>query len=211
MHRFREPVNGFTHLAGAVLAAIGMIWLVAITQDNLGKMITVAIYGCSMILLYSASAAYHLSNGSERKILWLRRLDHAAIYVLIAGTYTPVFYNLLSGNGRWWMLTLIWGLSLAGAVYKLFFMHDAGYLSLLFYVMLASVGVIVLPQVLALLPPGTNTYVFTGIVLYSIGAIVFGIQRPNIHHHFGHHELWHVLVMGGSMLHFFAILRFLNG
>jgi hemolysin III len=210
MHRFREPVNGFTHLAGAVLAAFGMVWMIAITQGDTGKMITVAIYGLSMILLYSASAAYHLSNGSERKILWLRRCDHAAIYVLIAGTYTPVFYNLLSGGWRWWMLTLVWGLSLTGAIYKLFFLRDAGHLSLLSYVALGSAGIIVLPQTLDRLPPGTEILIFAGGALYIIGVIVFGLQKPNFNRYLGHHEIWHLLVLGGSTLHFVAMARFLG-
>lgn len=210
MHRFREPVNGFTHLAGAILAAFALMWMITLTQDNGIKMLSFAIYGISMILLYSASAAYHLSYGSERKILWLRRFDHAAIYLLIAGTYTPIFYNFLSGSWRWWMLTLIWALSLAGAFYKLFFLHKPGHLSLLCYVMLGSVGIVVLPQALTALPPGTGIIVFASGALYITGVVVYGLQRPNFPH-FGHHEIWHVLVLGGSAMQFLAIARFLSG
>ena len=119
MVRFREPVNGFTHLAGAFLAAFGLILLVGLTRGDLARMISVIIYGTSMILLYLASAVYHLANGSERKILWLRRLDHAAIYILIAGTYTPFCYNVLDGHLRWLMLGLVWGLAIIGVLYKL--------------------------------------------------------------------------------------------
>ena len=96
MHRFREPVSGFTHLAGAVLGVAGMIWLIAITHNDPGKMISMIIYSVSMILLYSASATLHLVRASDRTLRMLRRCDHAAIYLVIAGTYTPIMYNLIS-------------------------------------------------------------------------------------------------------------------
>ncbi len=211
MHRFREPVNGFTHLAGAIFAAFGLVWLLAVAADNSAKMITVLIYGITMIMLYSASAAYHLSYGSPRKILWLRRCDHAAIYLLIAGTYTPVFYNLLDGAWRWGMLALIWSLALTGAIYKLFFMHHAGYLSLLCYIVLGSAGVVVFPRVVSLLPSGAAAYMVVGCLLYLIGAIIFGLQRPNFNRHFGHHEIWHLFVMGGNAFTFVAMVHFLSG
>ena len=141
MQRFREPVNGFTHLAGAVLSALGLIWLVAVAQNNTPKMMSLVIYGVSMILLYSASAIFHLIKTSDEKLLWLRRFDHAAIYVLIAGTYTPLFYNLLDGSFRWWLLVIVWIAALAGAAYKLFFLQDSGLLSLACYVIVGSIGI----------------------------------------------------------------------
>src|SRR5688572_11450388 len=94
MQYFREPVSGLTHLAGALLGVAGLVWLITLTQDDPAKMISMIVYGVSLILLYSASAALHLIKGSERTILWLCRFDHAAIYALIAGTYTPICYNV---------------------------------------------------------------------------------------------------------------------
>src|SRR5690349_19401261 len=120
MQRFREPVNGFTHLAGALFSVIGTLWLIAATWQDPAKMIAVTVYGLSLIAVYSASAALHLSHGSEQKIFQLERFDHAAIYLLIAGTYTPFCYALLSGAWRVGMLILLWGLALAGVIYKLF-------------------------------------------------------------------------------------------
>jgi hypothetical protein len=100
---------------------IGRVWLVARTHDQPDKMLSVAIYGVSLILLYSASSALHLVNGSERTIFRLRRCDHAAIYILIAGTYTPLCYHFLDGGWRWLMLGMIWTLAIMGAIYKLRF------------------------------------------------------------------------------------------
>lgn len=205
--RFREPVNGVTHMVGALLAALGLIWLVGLTHGDLAKMISVIIYGVSMIALYSASAIYHLVNGSERLILWLKRFDHAAIYILIAGTYTPFCYNVLSDGWRWLMLGLVWGLAVVGVVYKLCFLRDGSYLSILFYVVMGWVGLLVLPQALHLLPPSVIVLILAGGLFYTIGAVIFGIERPNFHPLFGHHELWHLFVLGGSTFHFVAVLR----
>lgn len=207
MVRFREPVNGFTHLAGAFLAAFGLILLVGLTRDDAARMISVVVYGVSMILLYLASAVYHLANGSERLILWLRRLDHAAIYLLIAGTYTPFCYNVLDGNLRWLMLILVWGLAVVGVCYKLLFLRDGSYLSLIFYVAMGWVGIIALPEALRLLPISVIVLILSGGAMYMIGAVIFGLEKPNFHPHFGHHEIWHLLVLGGSAFHFVAVLR----
>ncbi|MBZ0280662.1 MAG: hemolysin III family protein [Anaerolineae bacterium] len=207
MVRFREPVNGFTHLAGAFLAAVGLVLLVGLTRSDAARMISVVIYGISMIVLYSASAVYHLANGSEHMILWLRRIDHAAIYILIAGTYTPFCYNVLDGHFRWLMLGLVWGLAIVGVLYKLLFLNDGGYLSLIFYVAMGWVGIIALPEALRLLPPSVIVLILSGGALYMIGAVIFGIEKPNLHPYFGHHEIWHLLVLGGSAFHFVAVLR----
>jgi hemolysin III len=101
MYRFREPVNGFTHLLGAALGFVGLIYLITLTHNDTPKMISLIIYGVSMIALYLASASFHLYNGSRRNIARLNRIDHAAIYLFIAGSFTPFGYNLLDGRLRW--------------------------------------------------------------------------------------------------------------
>jgi hemolysin III len=209
MQRFREPVNGFTHLTGAVLSVLGLIWLVAVTQHNTPKMMSFVIYGVSMILLYSASASFHLIKTSPEKLLWLRRFDHAAIYVVIAGTYTPLFYNILDGSLRWWLLAIVWIVALAGAVYKLFFLQASGLLSLACYVIVGSIGVVSAPQTLRILPSSAIILIGIGVIFYLIGVVVFGLEKPNFNRHFGYHEIWHLLVMAGSLFHFIAILLYI--
>lgn len=209
MQRFREPVNGFTHLAGAVLSAFGLIWLIALTQNNTPKMMSLIIYGVSIILLYSASAVFHLTKTSDGKLLWLRRFDHAAIYVMIAGTYTPLFYNVLEGSLRWWLLLIVWSVAAAGAVYKLFFLRESGLVSLACYVLVGCIGIVSIPQTLRVLPPGAFLLVGIGGIFYLIGVVIFGLEKPNFYRHFGHHEIWHLLVMAGSFVHFIAILIYI--
>lgn len=210
MHRFREPVNGFTHLFGAVAAAVGLVWLIVVTYHDLDKMLSIIVYGISVILLYLASTVFHLVKGSERTVLILRRIDHAAIYIMIAGTYTPIIYNVLNGSWRWGLLVLIWTLAVIGVVYKLLFLRgDRNYLSLILYVAMGWLGVLVMPKALALMQPGAVVLIFAGGVVYSVGALIFGLEKPNFHRHFGHHEIWHLFVLAGSGLHFAAILLYI--
>jgi hemolysin III len=207
MHRFREPVNGFTHMFGIVLGILGLAWLVAVTYHDLDKMLSMLIYGVSVILLYSASTTFHLVKGSAHMELWLRRLDHAAIYIMIAGTYTPLVYNVLNGFWRWGILSLVWLLALVGVVYKLLFLQDRyRNLSVALYLGMGWLGLVTLPQAVQRLDAAALLLVVAGGIIYSAGALIFMVQRPNFHRHFGHHELWHVFVLGGSVCHFAAIM-----
>jgi hemolysin III len=208
MTHFREPVNGLTHLVGAILASLGFVWLLTVTRGDAPKMIAVAIYGISQILIFAASATFHLTKGSDQTLLWLRRLDHAAIYIVIAGTYTPFCCLVLTGNTRWLLLGLVWTMALSGAAYKLLFLNGQSLWSLFSYLAMGWLGILALPEGLALLPQGAVMLLISGGIVYTIGAIIFGLQKPNFHPQFGHHELWHLFVMGGSALHFFAIIRY---
>ncbi len=210
MERFREPVNGFTHLAGAVLGALGLVLLVSLTHDDTAKMISIIVYGISMIVLYLASTTFHLVKGSERVVFFLRRVDHAAIYVMIAGTYTPILYNVLNGTWRWGLLILVWTLAVVGIIYKLAFLRgNRNHLSTFLYVCMGWLGVLVFPKALELMQPGAVALIVGGGVVYSLGAIIFALERPNLHRYFGHHELWHIFVLAGSALHYLAILLYI--
>jgi hemolysin III len=211
MFRFREPVNGFTHLAGALLMAGGLIWLVALTRDEPEKLVTMIVYGISAILLYLASTVYHLVDGGERIELLLRRVDHAAIYLMIAGTYTPLVYNLMDGTWRWGLLSVVWLLALVGVVCKLLFLRGERFrlLSLVLYVGMGWIALAAIPEALRLLPTGALALIVGGGIVYTLGAVVFALRWPNLHRWFGHHELWHLFVLAGSALHFAAILGYI--
>jgi hemolysin III len=210
MSRFYEPVNGFTHLAGAILALFGMVWLMTLTWDDTAKVVTVMIYGASMILCFSASTALHLTKCSERVRNWLMRADHAAIYVMIAGTYTPFCYNVLSNASRWSAISVIWALALAGVLYKLFIFQKDHHFSTLTYIGMGWLAVVLFPQALHMFPSPVLWLIFGGGVTYSVGAVIYATQKPNFHRHFGFHELWHICVLVASALHFVAVLLVLT-
>lgn len=199
----REPVNGYTHLIAAVLALIGMIWLVWMARDYPGRVIALAIFGTSMVLLYTASGVMHLYKGSETMIHRLNQMDHAAIYLLIAGSYTPFSYTFLDGWWRIGMLVTIWTLAVVGVILKLGF-NMYGHISTIFYVAMGWVAVFGIPQFIAAGHILALWWIAAGGLVYTAGAVIFALQRPNFHHHFGHHELWHLFVIGGSVCHFVA-------
>jgi hemolysin III len=121
LSKFREPVNGLTHLITAGVALVGLIALIIIGWGNPGKEISLLIYGLSLVLLFAASGTYHLVKGKPKTIEILRKFDHSAIYLLIAGTYTPICFNMLEGFWKWGMLGIVWGLALIGIGVKIFF------------------------------------------------------------------------------------------
>lgn len=210
LNRVHEPFNGFSHLLGALLTVIGTIWLVGQVRDEATKVVTVVIYGVSTMLTFSSSAALHLIKAGEPIRRWLRRADHASIYVMIAGTYTPFCYHVLTNEGwRWGILGTVWILAAAGVAYKLFFWNKDSHLSTVLYVLMGWLGVVLAPQFLQVVPSPILWLLIGGGVTYSIGAVVFALEKPNFHRHFGFHELWHVFVLAGSILHFVAVLLLL--
>ena len=114
--KLRQPVNGLTHLAAALMSAVGMVLLLRYGAGSLARVVTFVIYTLCLILLFSSSSAYHLLRAGPRLHEWLRRLDHSAIFLLIAGSFTPMCYLLLSPPWRWLMLGSIWAIALAGAL-----------------------------------------------------------------------------------------------
>lgn len=200
----REPVNSLTHGAGAVLALVGMIWLVWLSRETPGRAVALAIFGTSMVLLYTASSVMHWYNGSETLLHRLTQMDHAAIYLLIAGSYTPFTYAFLEGEPvwRWGMLISVWVLALIGVILKLGF-NMYGHISTLFYVLMGWLAIVGAGKFFAYNFEAMMLILIGGIV-YTIGAVIFAIQKPNFHKYFGHHELWHIFVLGGSACHFIA-------
>lgn len=205
-YRFREPVNGFTHLFGAFAALVGLIWLMSIPHADAAVTASVIIYGLSLIILYTSSAVYHLNDGSDNTQLWLQRLDHGAIYLLIAGCYTPVCMTVIEGEWRWILLGLVWALALVGIVYKMFFLIKPGVFSLMYYILMACVGLIAPREVLAMIPAEATILILISGLFFLVGAVIFGIEKPNLHPKLGYHELWHLFVLAGSTLHFFAVV-----
>lgn len=210
--RLREPVNGLTHAAGGVLAFVGLFVLVAsaASAGRMDQIVAFGIFGISLVALYIASSLYHLLPLSPAGVARLRKLDHVAIFVLIAGTYTPFCLLALDGGWRWGVLAIAWGLALCGASLKLLWMEAPRWLSVLLYLGMGWVAVAAVPALLRTLPAGGMAWVLAGGLTYSAGALVYGLKRPNpIPGVFGFHELWHLFVVAGSACHFWAVLRYL--
>lgn len=208
MPRFREPVSGLTHLGGAIVFLVALLWLLGYTPQDSAERLTVLIFGLSTIAMFMSSAILHLYNGHSRTIFWLRRVDHASIYLVIAGTYTPMAYHFLDDPARWIVLGLVWVMAIVGVIYKMLFLHGRSHLSTLYYLIMGWLVLPFAPQIIEALPLETMVFIIAGGLVYSAGSIVFMLERPNFHHHFGFHELWHLFVLAGCALHFAAITSF---
>jgi hemolysin III len=207
LKKLREPVNSLTHWAGAILALIGLIALLIIGWNTPAKIISFAIYGVSLIFMFSASATYHMVRVKDRALEIFRKVDHAAIFVLIAGTYTPFCVNAFTGFWKWGMLTLIWSLALIGIIVKIFYIRAPRWLNAGIYVLMGWISVAAAGQMLAALPVWVFGWLIAGGVIYTLGAVVYATKifnfKPGV---FGFHEVWHIFVLLAAAAHFVAVL-----
>ncbi len=203
----REPVSGLTHLGAAVAAFVGLILLLVIGWDTPGKVIALAVYGLSMVALFSSSAAYHLAKVRPAVQLMLRKLDHTAIYLLIAGSYTPILYFFFEGFWKWGMLAIIWSLALIGIVAKLFMINAPRWLAAGIYLLMGWLCVAAIGEMLRTMPPGALAWLVAGGLAYTLGAIVYITKKfdfaPGV---FGFHEVWHIFVILGAAAHYVGVL-----
>lgn len=209
--KVKDPVSGFSHLLGAVLSAIGLVFLVhyAVTDGTVWHIVAFSIFGASLILLYTASSVYHLLVVSEKSSLILRKIDHMMIYVLIAGTYTPVCLIPLRGGWGWSILISIWGIAMAGIVLKLLWFNAPRWLYTLFYLIMGWLIVIAFVPLLRTMPPAAILWLVAGGLLYTVGGVIYGTKWPRLKSKvFGFHEVFHLFVLYGSFCHFWMMFKY---
>ena len=215
LHKLKDPVSGLTHLAGAILSAAGLLVLVipAWQKGEWVKFISFLIFGISLVLLYSASAGYHLLNLGEKKNILLRRFDHMMIYILIAGTYTPICLVALRGSWGWSLMGVIAAMALAGIILTLFVINKPRWVTVAIYITMGWMAVIAFVPLVRALPAGGVIGIVAGGLFYSLGAVIYARKKPDwLPGVFGFHELWHLFVMAGSLCHYgvmFAVIQYL--
>ena len=206
--RVKEPFSCYSHMAGVVLAIPGLLWLVLQSNGEPWRTVGFLIYGMSLILLYSASALYHGLPLSSRQEDLMRRFDHVAIFVLIAGTYTPVCLVTLRGGWGWTLFGAVWGVALAGAAVKLFFRHLPRWITAALYVGMGWMALVAVGPLVRALPVEGWAWILAGGFAYTVGAVIYGARRPDpFPQVFGFHDLFHLFVLAGSILHFVFMLR----
>jgi hemolysin III len=214
---FREPVNGMTHLVGAVLSIVGVVVLLIIAVENRStrQIVAFSIFGASLVSMYCASAFYHSLKVSPGAVAHLRRIDHMMIYILIAGSYTPVCLVLLRGRLGLGLLVAVWSLAALGVFQTLFWMHAPQWLATALYIGMGWIAVFLVRPLLAAAPPGFLLWLLAGGIIYTLGAIVHATKWPRATSGatprlFGSHEIWHLCVMGGSFAHYWAMLAYVS-
>jgi hemolysin III len=197
-----ERFNSYSHLLGAALAAGGAVVLIVLAagQGNLWKIVSFSVYGAMLLLLYLFSTLYHSLRGRAKDVF--RKLDHYAIYLLIAGTYTPFTLVTLQGAWRWSLFGVIWGMAVLGIVVDSLPWGKRRILPVVIYLAMGWLALIALKPLLDALPPAGFAWLLAGGVFYTVGVVFFALERWIRHGH----GIWHLFVLAGSACHYFAIL-----
>ena len=209
LQKMRDPVSGLMHLGAAVAAAVGTIGLVYLGRDSLPKQASLVIYGLSLIAMFAASATYHLVNAKPAVLKFLRKIDHSAIYLIIAGTYTPICLYFFTGFWQWGMLAIIWTMAFTGIVVKLFFLHAPRWVTVAIYLVMGWLALFAIPEMITAMPAGAIAWLFAGGIFFTIGAVIYGLKKPDWYPNvFGFHEIWHIFVILGCLCHFIVIAAY---
>ncbi|SHH34352.1 PAQR family membrane homeostasis protein TrhA [Virgibacillus chiguensis] len=205
----REPINGLTHLFGAILSFIGLLALIFKANETIGSPLAitaVVIFGLSMTLLYSASATYHMVIAKKQVIAFLRRIDHSMIYILIAGTYTPLCLISLKGTLGWTLFIIITTLAVLGVVFKLVWFHCPRWLSTLLYIGMGWIVVFFSSNLAPIINKGGMVFLVLGGVIYTVGGIIYALKPKTLNFkHMGFHEIFHLFILAGSLFHFITV------
>jgi hemolysin III len=206
--KIRDPVSGITHFAGLLIsiAAFGLLAANAAKHGTTRHIVAFIIYGTSLILLYGASSMYHLLPVSPRGIAILRRIDHSMIFVLIAGTYTPICLIPLRGLWGWSLFYIIWCMAAVGIFQAIYWIQAPRWFSTSLYLMMGWLVILVCYPIVQSIPVGGIIWIALGGLFYTGGAIIYVLKKPNpISGIFGFHEIWHIFVLAGSSCHFWAM------
>ena len=203
----KDPGSALTHFIGVILVVLAALPLLfrAIQGEHPVYIVSLCIFVASMFLLYSASTLYHTFNLSEKINRRLKKLDHIMIYVLIAGSYTPICLVSLSGSGGTSLFLLVWGVALLGIIQCIFFIYCPKWVSALLYIAMGWLCVFSFDELLEFLNKPALGWLLAGGIIYTIGGIIYACKFPvfnHLHKNFGSHEIFHCFVLAGSMCHF---------
>ncbi|MDD3386362.1 MAG: hemolysin III family protein [Candidatus Pacebacteria bacterium] len=209
--KIKDPISGLSHLLGLILSIIGTFLLIS-SAEGLVKIISFIIFGLSMCFLYASSSIYHLFGHSPEEVDVFRKIDHAMIYILIAGTYTPICLIALNGTVGIISLISIWVLAVAGistVFFKSFWTKTPRWFATFLYVLMGCLSFLILYPLYQSSGIGIIFWLLVGGFFYIIGAVIYAIKKPNISKEFGFHELFHILVIFGTISHFWCIYNYL--
>ena len=200
-----EIANSVTHGIGAGLSVAALVILVVFgaKQGDAWRVVSFSIYGSALIALYLASTLYHAFRNPKIK-RWMKLLDHSSIYLLIAGTYTPIMLTVMRGGWGWTLFGIIWGLALAGIIFKLMFIGRFKKLSVSIYVAMGWLVIIAVKPIIAAVPAEMLMFMLIGGICYTFGVVFYLWKTLPFHH-----AVWHLFVLGGSITHFFGIMFYI--
>lgn len=209
----KDPGSAITHfiaMIGAIIAATPLL-VKASKEPDWTHLAALSVFITSMILLYAASTIYHTLDISPRINKILRKIDHMMIFILIAGTYTPVCMVVLGDKTGWNLLALVWGIAAAGILIKAFWITCPKWFSSFIYIAMGWVCVLAFTRIVHALPRAGFGWLLAGGIIYTVGGIIYALKLPifnSRHKNFGSHEIFHLFVMGGSLCHYIMMYQF---
>lgn len=212
-HHLKDPGSAITHFIGMMMAILAAVPLLirALQHPEKVYVISLTVFIVSMILLYMASTIYHSLDISAHTNKFLRKIDHMMIFILIAGTYTPVCLLVLEPDRGKFLLCLIWSIAIAGILIKAFWITCPKWFSSILYISMGWTCVLAFSQLLNSLSPAAFEWLLAGGLIYTVGGIIYALKLPlfnSRHKNFGSHEIFHLFVMGGSFCHFIFMYSF---
>lgn len=212
--KIKDPGSAITHFIGMIMAifAATPLLIKAAREPDMVHLVSLSIFIGSMILLYAASTTYHTLDISEKWNKILKKIDHMMIFILIAGSYTPVCLIVLGGKTGFGLFTLVWGIALAGIIIKGIWINCPKWFSSILYIAMGWVCVLAFTPIINALPQKAFAWLLAGGIVYTIGGIIYALKLPifnSKHKNFGSHEIFHLFVMGGSICHFIVMYRFI--
>ena len=211
--RIKDPGSAITHFIAMLLAAAAAAPLLLQAWRGEGQMhvTALAIFILSMVGLYGASTIYHTLDISPKINRLLRKIDHMMIFILIAGTYTPVCMIVLGDRTGWSLLALVWGIAAVGILINACWITCPKWFSSLIYIAMGWVCILAITKIIQALPKAGFLWLLAGGIIYTLGGIIYAMKLPlfnNRHRYFGSHEIFHLFVMGGSLCHYVMMYRF---
>ncbi len=207
----REPISFYTHFGGFIVSAVGLAAIILLSVADPYKKAALIVYAISVIVLFLASSLYHAFKSEENGDSLLRKFDHVAIYLMIAGTYTPFIYQYLTGWWRWGILIVQWSIVLLGTLMTLLWIDKPRKLSAALYLAMGWVALVPMYKLWQAMPGGALALIFAGGAAYTAGAIIYARKRPDpIPGVFGFHEVFHLFILAGAGFFYWAVLRYLS-
>ena len=210
----KDPGSAITHFIGMLMAIFAAVTLLIRAAHEPGQIyvISLAVYAASLILLYAASTTYHTFDLSEKINTLLKKIDHMMIFILIAGSYTPICLLVLKGRTGITLLSLVWGIAIAGILIKAFWVFCPKWVSSILYIGMGWTCVLAFTQILNSMSAAAFGWLLAGGIIYTIGGVIYALKLPifnSRHKNFGSHEIFHLFVMGGSACHFVVMYAYL--
>lgn len=214
VQKIKDPGSAITHFIGMVMAIVAAVPLLIKAAHEPGHvyLLSLIVYIVSLILLYAASTTYHTFNVSPKVNTILKKVDHMMIFVLIAGSYTPICLLVLGGKTGMILLAIVWGIAIVGILIKAFWVYCPKWVSSVLYIGMGWTCVLAITKILDALSPAAFGWLLAGGIIYTVGGIIYALKLPifnSRHKNFGSHEIFHLFVMGGSICHFILMYNFI--